>query len=50
MNLASRKLAFVQAFLSLEDEQVILSFEQLLSEKLTKYIYSNDERMVKQRN
>ncbi len=32
MDLASRKLAFVQAFLSLEDEQVIRSFEQLLSE------------------
>jgi len=32
MDLASRKLAFIQAFLSLEDEDTINSFEQLLDD------------------
>lgn len=33
MDLASRKLALIQAFLRLEDEDTISSFEQLLTEK-----------------
>jgi len=33
MDIASRKLVFIQAFLRLEDEVTIRSFEQLLTEK-----------------
>jgi len=33
MDLASRKLAFIQAFLRLEGEHAISSFKQLLTEK-----------------
>jgi len=33
MDIASRKLAFIQAFLRLEDEVTIRSFELLLTEK-----------------
>jgi len=33
VDLASRKLVFIQAFLRLEDERAISSFEQLFTEK-----------------
>jgi len=35
MDLASRKLAFVQAFLNLEDEGIISGLQEMLNQKLT---------------
>jgi len=49
MDLASRKLAFIQAFLRLEDEQAISSFEQLLTEKqLNTFSLMTKERLNKE--
>ena len=49
MDLASRKLAFIRAFLRLEDERTIRSFEQLLTEKQqTEFSPMTKERLNKE--